>query len=42
MRCGNGTDRAQHPIEPLGENWPHFGLDVEGCAASPDDPRTLE
>jgi hypothetical protein len=21
MRCGNGTDRAQHPVELFGEDW---------------------
>lgn len=25
MRCGNGTDRAQHPIELWGEDWTSFG-----------------
>ena len=21
LRCGNGSDRAQHPVELLGEDW---------------------
>ena len=25
MRCGNGTDRAQHPIELWGEDWTSVG-----------------
>jgi hypothetical protein len=27
MRCGNGTDRAQHPIELWGEDWMDIGRD---------------
>ena len=27
MRCGNGTDRTQHPIELWGEDWMDFGPD---------------
>ena len=27
MRCGNGTDRTQHPIELWGEDWMDFVLD---------------
>jgi len=29
MRCGNGTERAQHPVELFGEDWMSFGLDAE-------------
>jgi hypothetical protein len=25
MRCGNGTERAQHPIELWGEDWESVG-----------------
>ena len=25
MRCGNGSDRTQHPAELLGEDWYLFG-----------------
>ena len=28
MRCGNGTDRAQHPIELWGDDWMSAGLDA--------------
>lgn len=27
MRCGNGTDRAQHPIELWGEDWMSTGCE---------------
>jgi len=29
MRCGNGTDRAQHPFELWGEGWMEIGLDAD-------------
>jgi hypothetical protein len=35
MRCGNGTERAQHPIELWGDDWTSVGFDTEG-AAQPD------
>jgi hypothetical protein len=28
MRCGNGTDRTQHPVELFGEDWQEWGLDA--------------
>jgi hypothetical protein len=28
MACGNGTDRAQHPVEIFGDDWHGFGLDA--------------
>ncbi|MGC8519135.1 MAG: DUF3079 domain-containing protein [Steroidobacteraceae bacterium] len=28
MRCGNGTDRTQHPAELWGPDWEGFGLDA--------------
>lgn len=34
MRCGNGTERAQHPIELWGEDWESVGREAEG-----DEPR---
>ena len=40
MRCGNGTDRAQHPIELWGEDWMNIGFDVESAAAAPAEPRS--
>ena len=30
MRCGNGTDRTQHPIETFGPDWTEFVLPSEG------------
>jgi hypothetical protein len=29
LRCGNGSDRAQHPIEILGPDWLDVGLDSD-------------
>jgi hypothetical protein len=29
MRCGNGTDRTQHPVEIWGDDWMSIGLDSE-------------
>lgn len=26
LRCGNGTDRTQHPIEIFGPGWQDLGL----------------
>lgn len=25
MRCGNGSDRTQHPVELFGEDWQDWG-----------------
>jgi hypothetical protein len=27
MNCGNGSDRAQHPVELFGDDWVEFGND---------------
>jgi Protein of unknown function (DUF3079) len=27
MRCGNGTERAQHPLELWGADWMSFGCE---------------
>ena len=29
LRCGNGTERAQHPIELWGEGWTQIGLNAD-------------
>jgi hypothetical protein len=34
LRCGNGTDRAQHPAEIFGEDWLEVGLDAGPHATS--------
>lgn len=34
MRCGNGTERAQHPIELWGEDWMSIGGDADGESQS--------
>jgi DUF3079 family protein len=36
MRCGNGTDRAQHPLELWGEDWMSIGCDE--TPAQPAEP----
>ena len=27
MKCGNGSERVQHPFELFGEGWQNWGLD---------------
>ena len=29
MRCGNGSDRTQHPAELFGEDWAEWGEDAK-------------
>jgi len=38
MRCGNGSDRTQHPAELFGEDWVQWGLSAEEAAAAPPEP----
>lgn len=33
MRCGNGTERAQHPLELWGEAWMSMSIGPDGNAA---------
>ncbi|WP_298214646.1 DUF3079 domain-containing protein [Acidovorax sp.] len=36
MRCGNGSDRTQHPAELFGDDWDQWGLESqeeEGASA---------
>jgi hypothetical protein len=45
MRCGNGSDRTQHPFELFGENWRDWGGDyVEKPSAQAGDsvPQTSD
>jgi len=28
MACGNGSVRAQHPVELFGEDWQEWGTDA--------------
>ena len=39
MRCGNGTERAQHPIELWGDDWTSVGSDTEREAQPDGGPR---
>jgi len=35
MRCGNGSERVQHPFELFGEGWQDWGLDpYQSCLPS--------
>jgi len=37
MRCGNGSSRAQHPSELLGDDWYRYGdWGIEGADAGND------
>ena len=44
MRCGNGTDRAQHPIELWGDDWESWGQEAQPDAQPRIEPtaRTRE
>lgn len=35
LRCGNGSDRAQHPAEIFGDDWADQGLDVPLGSVAP-------
>jgi hypothetical protein len=35
MKCGNGSDRTQHPFELFGEDWRDWGHDF-AAAPAPD------
>lgn len=41
LQCGNGSDRTQHPVELLGEDWLEHGDWQFGGAAS-DPPDAVE
>lgn len=34
LRCGNGSERTQHPAELLGDDWMDFGLDARADEAA--------
>lgn len=45
MRCGNGSDRTQHPAELFGDDWDQWGLEADAeekpihiATVSPRDP----
>lgn len=37
LRCGNGSERTQHPVEYMGEDWLDWGIDA---APQPPGPAT--
>lgn len=43
MRCGNGTDRTQHPVELWGEDWMNIGCEETAAqpADSPESPNPV-
>jgi hypothetical protein len=44
MRCGNGSDRTQHPVELFGEDWQTWGTDpvTEPAAAGGTSPKPAQ
>ncbi|MBH9553052.1 DUF3079 domain-containing protein [Inhella gelatinilytica] len=34
LRCGNGSDRTQHPVETFGPGWEQWGV-AEGSSQPP-------
>ena len=36
MRCGNGTERAQHPLELWGEDWMSLAGDASAQPPQPE------
>lgn len=43
LRCGNGSDRTQHPVEMFGEDWFEWSndpaTDTPDAAGTPTDPQ---
>ena len=35
MRCGNDSDRTQHPAELFGDDWDQWELDAEEAVQPP-------
>lgn len=35
MRCGNGSDRTQHPAELFGEDWEEWATGESASATAP-------
>ena len=35
MRCGNGSDRTQHPAELFGDDWDQWGLEADATVEPP-------
>lgn len=38
MRCGNGTDRTQHPVETFGPDWMDYVLPTDTAEATAQPP----
>jgi hypothetical protein len=41
MCCGNGSDRAQHPVELFGDDWLEFGNEEADPSKRPKDQTTV-
>lgn len=41
LACGNGSERTQHPIELLGDDWAEWSAERLGDAAAPDHGEDL-
>lgn len=42
LRCGNGSERTQHPVELWGEDWLEWGAFPESEEKKPDPPVNSE
>ena len=38
LACGNGSERAQHPVELFGDDWYLWDIGPPASADSPSDP----
>ena len=38
LRCGNGSDRAQHPVELFGDDWYEWANEREQHGEAGPDP----
>ena len=39
MRCGNGSERTQHPVELFGEDWLDWGPEASTDPAAGSDTK---
>ena len=37
LKCGNGSERTQHPVELFGDDWLDFGNQESGASNSPQE-----
>jgi hypothetical protein len=41
MNCGNGSERAQHPLELFGNDWLEFGNEEAGITNNMEQKAAL-